>query len=275
MAGADPEGWQDHLLVLVVNVPMQFVVASACLFATSRYIYALSRGGLLPVTISLTYESAIGKRSPRELMDIDKGVSQASMIASRSTTSNVGNVSTSALTNHASGEGTSHDVKPSTNPRTPIFSVIFAAVVSFVFNIVVNYTVSGDDDAMDDLLRMSVWISCVCYALQMLAYLKIRYSMPTLPRTAKSPFGIIGAGLCLILTLTFGIIAPFATTSAAYIKSCVVLGIFTGSFLMYYYLYAKPRLTKSPEQMFIQYVFILTSKSHSFALQKKNLTIGN
>jgi amino acid transporter len=276
--GATFTGWEMQVLLLVINIPMQFLVAAASLFTCSRYTYTLSRGGLLPLTLSLTYDNVFGKENivETDIKTQRSTVALASRVGTHSSTvelpSSMDNSnlmapksierksfsqlpnSTTVLSVPATTNSTEAGKQALIKPRTPIYAVIFACFVAFLLNVVVYYAVNGDDSSSDDLLRMSAWISCVCYSLQMISYCKLRYSMKTLPRPSPSPLGVAGAAMALFVSLVFGILAPFALPSQAYWKSTLVLGMFSVVFLLYFFLYAKPRLTKSPEQLFIQCV---------------------
>jgi hypothetical protein len=161
----------------------------------------------------------------------------------------------------------SHAAPRVASPRTPTYAVLLGGFVSVIFNIIIYFTVGDDVTAADDLLRISVWVSCLCYALQMISYIKIRYSMPTLPRPAKSPLGIPGAIMTLMLASIFGIIAPFSLPSEAYKKSLVLILVFLLAFYLYYNMYVRRRLVKSPEKLFLQYVL----KQTSFDLERIHL----
>jgi hypothetical protein len=70
--------------------------------------------------------------------------------------------------------------------------------------------INGESEASDELLRISVWISYMCYSLQMLAYCKVRYSMKTLPGPSPFPLGIPGAVMTLMISFLLGVVGPFA-----------------------------------------------------------------
>jgi hypothetical protein len=148
--------------------------------------------------------------------------------------------------------------------RTPKYSVYAAGALCLLFNIFVDsirnvLSKSNVEDALDpvadSLLRMAVWFACCGYIIQLLAYLVIRLRMTTLHRPCPSPSGIPGVVASLLVAGVLGVVAPFMfPKKEVYLTSLSVLGGFLAVFLIYYQLFALPRLTNSPERLFIRYV---------------------
>jgi amino acid transporter len=151
--------------------------------------------------------------------------------------------------------------------RCPKKAVVAAGILSLLFNILVELIkisehkqATGENDqivdfAADNLLRMAVWFACWGYLVQLCAYIAIRLNMTTLERPSPSPTGIPGVIVSLVITLALCLIGPFFLPNPnIYILSLVVMGCFMATFFAYFQVYALPRLTNSPERLFIMYV---------------------
>jgi hypothetical protein len=151
--------------------------------------------------------------------------------------------------------------------RSPRGAIIASGILCILFNILVEtirVTSSTElttretvvvDQSADNLLRMACWFACLGYLLQLCAYIAVRMNMKTLQRPSPSPTGIPGVIASLIITVVFGLVGPFfLPDSSIYVVSLVVFVAFAVLFFIYYQIYALPRLTNSPERLFILYV---------------------
>jgi amino acid transporter len=308
----DPENYAAKTLYRVLEffmmAPCQATTAMADLYACSRYIYGLSRGGFIPTELSVTYSGSltdleleldnstgsqsVGGGPPAEHKPIveggfDRKASLTPVMARRLSSlprsSLVPAKETSAdnikRNEEKGGAATATKVSP---VRSPKRAVIAAGVLCISFNILVeiirvitldptkNANSEVVDIAADNLLRMAVWFACLGYLVQLSAYIYIRLRMKNLQRPSPSPTGIPGVIAALVVTVVFGLIGPFLLNDPnVYIISVVVFLSFSLVFFIYYQIYALPRLTNSPERLFILYVFLL---SIDFAAEHQNLT---
>jgi len=98
------------------------------------------------------------------------------------------------------------------------------------------------------LLNMAVFGAVIAYALQMLSYILLRLKLPHVPRPYRSPLGIPGAAVALLISLVT-LVALLVTDP---IDRNVVIGaaVWYGLGLLWFALYARRRLVLSPEESF-------------------------
>ncbi|WP_144992901.1 ethanolamine permease [Polystyrenella longa] len=96
--------------------------------------------------------------------------------------------------------------------KTPFVALILGAMIGLFCTGLIEYTKppGGKESIVGAaLLSMAVFGAVISYALVMLSYIKLRYSRPNMPRPYKSPLGIPGAVVGLILSL-IALAATFA-----------------------------------------------------------------
>ena len=98
------------------------------------------------------------------------------------------------------------------------------------------------------LLNMAVFGAVISYMLQMLSFILLRLRMPDIERPYRSPFGIAGAVIALVIALVT-LIALFIV-DPVYQKVVVGAAIWYAAGLLYFALYARKRLVLSPEEEF-------------------------
>lgn len=98
------------------------------------------------------------------------------------------------------------------------------------------------------LLNMAVFGAVIAYALQMLSYILLRVRLPDIERPYRSPLGIPGAVLALVIALVT-LIALFVT-DPIYSKVVVGAAVWYGLGLLWFALYARRRLVLAPEESF-------------------------
>jgi hypothetical protein len=287
------------VLKLVMMGPAQATTAMADVFACSRYIYGLSRGGFIPTQLSVTYPSSSLTLEPEEnsqsgsnggnnepSSQTNSATSPPSLVLPdrrrttstpipRTTRSSQGFVGTGGgvdpesafrrAAELAQAEKIQMEIKARNSPsRCPTQSVWAAAGLCLMFNILIEMIRSRQavsnsvtasnvvDDSADKLLRMAVWFACLGYLVQLASYIVIRIKMKTLQRPSPSPTGILGAAASLVLAIVFGLVGPFfLPDTGIYPASVVTMICFGVVFFIYYQIYALPRLTNSPERLFI------------------------
>jgi len=106
---------------------------------------------------------------------------------------------------------------------------------------------SGEDSYVGAaLLNMAVFGAVISYACVMASYIKLRLTRPDLERPYRSPLGIPGAAVGLVLSL----VALIATVSdASFLPAVVGVIIFLVTGLIYFLCYSRHHLVaQAPEE---------------------------
>ena len=98
------------------------------------------------------------------------------------------------------------------------------------------------------LLNMAVFGAVIAYALQMLSYILLRIRLPDIERPYRSPLGVPGALLALLIALVT-LVALFVT-DPIYQKVVVGAALWYGLGLLWFAFYARRRLVLAPEESF-------------------------
>src|SRR5262249_11809799 len=98
------------------------------------------------------------------------------------------------------------------------------------------------------LLNLAVFGAVISYALQMLSFVLLRIRLPHIARPSRSPLGVPGAVLALIISL--------ATLAALFASDPVYRNVAIGALLwyalglIYFAVWGRRRLVRSPEESF-------------------------
>ena len=98
------------------------------------------------------------------------------------------------------------------------------------------------------LLNMAVFGAVIAYALQMLSYILLRIRLPNIERPYRSPLGVPGAVVALLVAVVT-LIALFVT-DPIYQKVVIGAAIWYGAGLLWFAVYARRRLVLAPEESF-------------------------
>jgi len=98
------------------------------------------------------------------------------------------------------------------------------------------------------LLNMAVFGAVIAYALQMLSYILLRIRLPDIERPYRSPLGIPGAVVALVIALVT-LVALFVT-DPIYQKVVIGAAVWYGLGLLWFALVARRKLVLSPEESF-------------------------
>jgi ethanolamine permease len=97
------------------------------------------------------------------------------------------------------------------------------------------------------LLNMAVFGAMISYALQGLSFILLRLKFPAMPRPYRSPFGIPGAALTVVIALvTLG----YQLQDPAYVKGVYAALLWYVAGLLYFVFFGRHRLVLSPEESF-------------------------
>jgi ethanolamine permease len=97
------------------------------------------------------------------------------------------------------------------------------------------------------LLNMAVFGAMISYAMQGLSFIVLRKTMPNIVRPYRSPVGVFGAGVTIVIalvTLYYQFGDPLYRDAMKYVAGFYVLGI------LYFALYGRNQLILSPEEEF-------------------------
>lgn len=95
---------------------------------------------------------------------------------------------------------------------------------------------------------MAVFGAVIAYALQMVSYILLRVRLPDIERPYRSPLGVPGAVLALLIAVVT-LVTLFAT-DPVYRKVVIGAAIWYGLGLLWFALYARRRLVLAPEESF-------------------------
>ncbi len=98
------------------------------------------------------------------------------------------------------------------------------------------------------LLNMAVFGAVISYALQMLSFLLLRARLPNIDRPYRSPFGVPGAVIALVIALVT-LVALFVV-DPVYQKVVIGAAIWYGAGLLWFGVYARRTLVLAPEESF-------------------------
>jgi ethanolamine permease len=129
--------------------------------------------------------------------------------------------------------------------KTPHAALIGGAVIGYCAALAIHF-LGTDHPVGAVLLNMAVFGAVISYVLQMASYILLRIRHPKLPRPYKSPLGIPGAIVALVIALVT-LFALFAG-DAEFRKVVIGAAIWYAAGLAYFAFYARKRLVYSPEE---------------------------
>ena len=131
--------------------------------------------------------------------------------------------------------------------QTPHIALIGGGGLGFVVALIIHY--SGSDSPVGAaLLNMAVFGAVIAYMLQMLSFILLRIRFPHIERPYRSPLGLSGAVFALIVS-AITLVALFVI-DPVYRKVVLGAAIWLALGLVYFAVYGKNRLVKSPEEAF-------------------------
>lgn len=132
-----------------------------------------------------------------------------------------------------------------TRRQTPYLALLLGAALGYACALAIH--VSGEKGAVGAaLLNMAVFGAVISYAVVLVSFIKLRITRADMPRPYRSPLGIAGAVIGLLLSLV-ALAATFAVES--YRPAVYGVALFLGLALLYYGLYSRHRLVgNAPEE---------------------------
>jgi len=95
---------------------------------------------------------------------------------------------------------------------------------------------------------MAVFGAVIAYALQMVSYILLRVRLPNIARPYRSPLGVPGAVLALVIALVT--LVTLFVTDPVYRKVVIGAAIWYGLGLLWFAIYARRKLVMAPEETF-------------------------
>lgn len=131
--------------------------------------------------------------------------------------------------------------------RTPNIALIVGAALGYAVALTIHL-LGSEHRVAGVLLNMAVFGAVISYVFQMLSFILLRVRFPKLERPYRSPLGIAGAVVALLIALVT-LVALFVVDP---IYRLVVVGaaLWYVAGLAYFALYARKRLVRSPEEEF-------------------------
>ncbi len=129
--------------------------------------------------------------------------------------------------------------------HTPYVAIILGAGIGFACAVVIQF--AGDDSLVGkSLISMAVFGAVISYAMVMLSFIKLRITRPNMPRPYRSPLGIPGAVVGLVLSL-IALLATFEDEAARPGVWGVAIFVFLG--IVYFFVYSRHHLVaQAPEE---------------------------
>ena len=132
--------------------------------------------------------------------------------------------------------------------KTPNVALVAGGLLGLVVMLVVWFTTGGEAAGSfigGVLLNMAVFGAMFSYLLQGLTFIQLRRRFPNIERPYRSPFGVIGAALTVIIalvTIGFQLADPFYRTGVIGVAIWYALAI------IYFAVYGRKTLVFSPEE---------------------------
>ncbi len=134
--------------------------------------------------------------------------------------------------------------------KTPHVAMVFGAVIALAVMFTLWFGLGADKGGAvigATLLNMAVFGAMISYFMQALSFIVLRRKLPNIPRPYRSPFGIPGAALTMIIavaTLYYQLTDPVYRTAVMWVAIWFVIGV------LYFAIRGRHRLILSPEEEF-------------------------
>jgi ethanolamine permease len=134
--------------------------------------------------------------------------------------------------------------------KTPNLALIAGGVIGMTVMLVVWFTMGGEAAGTfigSVLLNMAVFGAMFSYLLQALTFLQLRRKFPNIERPYRSPFGLLGASLTVIIAV---VTIYFQLTDPLYRTGIIGVAIWYALAILYFAAYGRKTLVFSPEEEF-------------------------
>jgi ethanolamine permease len=134
--------------------------------------------------------------------------------------------------------------------KTPNTALITGGVVGLAVMLVVWFTMGGEAAGSfigGVLLNMAVFGAMFSYFLQACTFIQLRRKFPNIERPYRSPFGVLGASLTIIIAL---VTIAFQLSDPLYRTGVIGVAIWYALLIIYFAAYGRKTLVFSPEEEF-------------------------
>jgi ethanolamine permease len=134
--------------------------------------------------------------------------------------------------------------------KTPHIAMVVGSVVALVVMFVLWFTLGVDKGSAvigGTLLNMAVFGAMFSYVMQALSFIRLRSKLPHMERPYRSPLGVVGAGLTLVIalvTIYFQLSDPIYRVGVLWVAVWFAIGV------SYFAVMGRHRLILSPEEEF-------------------------
>ena len=133
--------------------------------------------------------------------------------------------------------------------QSPHVALVVGAVLGYGVALLLHF-LGPDSPVGAMLLNMAVFGAVISYGLQMTSFILLRVRFPNLERPYRSPFGVAGAAVALLIAaVTLG---ALFVVDAGYRLAALGALIWYVLGLVYFAAYARRRLVRSPEEEFAE-----------------------
>jgi ethanolamine permease len=134
--------------------------------------------------------------------------------------------------------------------KTPNIALITGGLLGLAVMLIVWFAMGGEAAGSfigGVLLNMAVFGAMLSYLLQGLTFIQLRRRFPNIERPYRSPFGVLGAALTVLIALvTIG----FQLTDPLYRAGVIGVAIWYALAILYFAAYGRKTLVLSPEEEF-------------------------
>lgn len=134
--------------------------------------------------------------------------------------------------------------------KTPHLAMILGSVVALAVMFVLWFSLGSDKGAAvigGTLLNMAVFGAMFSYIMQALSFIILRKNMPNIPRPYRSPLGVVGAGLTVVIAV---VTLYFQLSDPLYRDGVMWVAVWFAAGITYFALVGRKRLILSPEEEF-------------------------
>ncbi len=131
--------------------------------------------------------------------------------------------------------------------QTPHAALVTGAAIGYAVALTIH-SLPSDHPVGAVLLNMAVFGAVISYGCQTAAYIALRVSLPDIDRPYRSPFGIPGALVAMVISIAT--LVSLFLSDPIYRNVAIGAAIWYALGLIYFAAYARKQLVKSPEETF-------------------------
>ena len=134
--------------------------------------------------------------------------------------------------------------------KTPYVALLAGTLVGLGVMLIVFYGYGADEGGAligAVLLNMAVFGAMISYVMQGFSFILLRHRMPHIERPYRSPFGILGAVLTIVIAL---VTIYFQVTDPSFQVPVIAVAVYYGIMVLYFLLIGRHKLVFSPEEEF-------------------------